>query len=92
MEDRGRTVKASDFHKFFRETGIDKELPCPRCGEPKQFGWTDDPDRMGDGEWIAPELGANADPGKDNFFQSCDKCGFVEVYFLKQFFKWLDEQ
>lgn len=87
-----RIIKSKDFHQFFRSVGIGKNLTCPRCGSADQFGWSDDPEKIGDEEWSAPPIGADIDPGKDNFFQFCDRCGFVEVYFLKQFYQWFDQQ
>lgn len=87
MSEDTKTIKIRDFHRFFREMGIAKEQPCPRCGEPRQFGWTDDPELMGDGEWTVPPAGS--DPGSNNFYQYCDRCGFVEVYFLTKFFEWM---
>lgn len=92
MSNGERLVKSEHFHTFFRTMGVGKELPCPRCGMEKQFGWSDDPSIIEDKEWTAPPIGADADPGQDNFFQSCDRCGFVEVYFLKQFYAWYDQQ
>jgi hypothetical protein len=87
-----RYIQSSDFHDFFKAVGVGEEQPCPRCKEPRQFGWSNDPLIIGDFEWMAPDLGEEADPAKHNFFQSCDRCGFVEVYFLKKFYEWFDKR
>ena len=87
-----RRVTLRDFHDFFREEGLGKDLPCPMCKTEAQFGWSDKPAPQTEVEFLIPMVGASADPGKDNFFQTCDNCGFVEVFFLAPFCDWIERR